>query len=826
MNVAGTSNIFAALVVSVPLSAVTSITAASAAAADQQDSPAIVQPGESAGLQEIIVTARKQAERLVDSPVTVTAVGGSTLENFQIRKVEDLAAHVPTLDIASGGSGSGGQVTLRGVGSSGLSAAFDSAIAFDLDGIQVSTMRLVQSAFVDDVAQIEVLKGPQSLFFGKSASAGVISVQTADPTKLLEFGAKGAYEFVQHSWVGQGFVSGPISDTLGFRLAARGVDTIHGEENLAQNVVNHWRGESSVDVRGTLQWEPLDRFSANLKLGYNHFSNDGPLTFTNVTCGADGKPDPVSIGGLTYPAGYSCNTALSGKTFLPDPAPVYASSSPLPGGSVPFTESDIYFGRLKWDLDLSDRLKLSSVTGYVNMSSGENDAYSFGGVAPPGGLEGVAAGDSFGAGLGVVDNSLHQFSQELRLASGGGSWFNYMIGGFYEHRVIGFATAQSAVGAPTLAPLFGFATGPNGADPVTGYTYDWQKVHTTKTDTYSPFGSVTLDLTQQLQLSGGVRWTKEQKVNDIYVPYDSLFLSQVFGFVPSGFKSGPIHFSDSNWSPEASLRYKITDEATVYAAFKTGFKSGGIDNSALPSNGLLGFASPDPAVRAATANGLIFKSEEARGGEIGAKARLAERTLALNGSLYHYVFKNLQVQNFNGATVQFATTNAGQLTSQGADLDFDWQTPLTGLQLNGSIAYTDTKYTKTFLPDPVSAPTVDLNGRAAANAPKISGNFGPNLSLPIGSLQFGLNANARFTGSYLTDNLGPNDYIQHSFWTFDSNISIGSPDQKWKVALIGVNLGDKIYVIRSTGTRPFGTDDQVLFTNQGRQIFLEGSTKF
>jgi iron complex outermembrane receptor protein len=186
----------------------------------------------------------------------------------------------------------------------------------------------------------------------------------------------------------------------------------------------------------------------------------------------------------------------------------------------------------------------------------------------------------------------------------------------------------------------------------------------------------------------------------------------------------------------------------------------------------------------------------------------------------------LQVQNFDGKLVQYVTTNAGQLTSQGADLDFDWHTPLTGLQFAGSIAYTDTKFSRSYIPDPVDFPTTDLNGRAAAFAPKMSGNLGPTLSLPVGALQFGLNANARFSGSYITDNLSLDDPVQQSFWTFDTNVSIGPPDQRWKVALIGLNVGDKIYITRSQGVRPFGTNDQVLWINQGRQVFLEVSGKW
>jgi iron complex outermembrane receptor protein len=810
------------------LSAVTVCPIAAHAQSAGEVSAAQEKPSSAGGeLSEVIVTARKRDERLIDVPVTVTALSGATLETYQLADIESVAAHVPSLIVSSGGSGAGGQITLRGVGSSGLSGAFDSAILLDIDGIQISTMRLLQNSFVNDAAQIEVMKGPQSLYFGKSASAGVISVQSANPTDTFTGSGTAAYDFVQQGVTAQGFVAGPITDTLGFRVAVRGVDTEHVVENLVPNVAHHWRGDNTIDVRTTLQWHPLQQLTANLKAGYNHYRDNGPATYVTDTCGADGKPDPVSFGGLTLAAGYNCSNALSGKIFVSDPAAVYAARGPLGSGLIPFSTSDVYYGRLKVDLNLTDRLLLSSVSGAVYYAAADNESYTYGGVAPPGGLDGVAAGDSFGGGEGNTKNTLHQYSQELRLASSGAGLFNFMLGAFYEHRTMGFATDQTAVGVATLAPLLGFPTGPNGADPSTGYTYDWEKVHATKSDAYSGFGSISLDLTERLQVSGGTRWTKQNVSSNINVPYMSAFLSDALGFVPSGFNSGPIRFKDSNWSPEATIRYKVEDDVNLYAAFKTGFKSGGVDNSALPSNGLFGFSSPDPAVRAATAAGLIFKSEEARGAEAGIKARLADRTVFLNGSIYRYVYKDLQVQNFNGTTIQFVTTNAGQVTSRGADLDFDWRTPVTGLQLGGSLAYTDTKFTKSYIPDPVTAPTVDLNGRTAANAPKFSGNLSPRYTQPVGSLRLEIAANVRFTGSYSTGNLNYRDYVQGGYFTYDSNVSIGSPDQRWKVSLIGVNLGDKIYVTRTTGTRPFGIDDQALLLNSDRRrVMLQASTSF
>lgn len=132
----------------------------------------------------IIVQARRQNETLQEVPVTITSVSGETLNNYVTNNVAALVTRVPSLTVQVGGSGSGGQLSLRGVGSSNISAAFDSAVAFDFDGVQVSTMRLVQAGFFD-VQQVDVLKGPQALYFGKSATAGVFCAPVGQPDQEL-----------------------------------------------------------------------------------------------------------------------------------------------------------------------------------------------------------------------------------------------------------------------------------------------------------------------------------------------------------------------------------------------------------------------------------------------------------------------------------------------------------------------------------------------------------------------------------------------------------------------------------------------------------------
>ena len=761
----------------------------------------------------IIVQARRQNETLQEVPVTVTAIGGDTLQRFNIDQVADVTSRVPTLNVQSGGSGSGGQISLRGVGSSNISAAFDSAVAFEYDGVVVSTMRMVQAGFFD-VEQIDVLRGPQSLFFGKSATAGVLSLRSANPTANWEVGMRASYEFEEKGYLLSGYISGPISDTLGVRVAAQFND-IDEFQLLQENTpaVNQQRGLTDFIGRLTLDWSPSDRFSANFKLQYTKNENDGAIGTAEINCGANGVADSVFLlsGGLQIPAGYNCITDDQ-RYYLTDAAGPL--SGPVPGNSpadgrngVPFGETEIWFGRLQFDLELSDTLSLTSVTGLLNMDAIDYDPYSYGGFFP--GPNGTRLPG--GAGASDPINKLEQYSQELRLASDFEGAFNFMLGAFYEDRTFIFDTSQQAVNISFLAP-----------DPVTGFTYDWDKTHTTKTEALSFFGSAMIDLTDKLELSGGIRWTDETKVQTIAVPYLHTFL-QGPGFVQPGFFSGPINFADDNISPEVTLRYQATDDINVFASYKTGFKSGGIDNSALPSNSL------SQAAISGNFGSLIFRSEEAEGGEIGFKSQWADRSVTLNATAFYYVFTDLQVQNFNASTIQFITSNAGELTTKGVDLEARWNTPVDGLNLSANLSYLDAKYTDTFLQPGGAGGTIDLDGRRGSQAPKWAGNIAADWSIPLNdSLELFLSGNAAYNDGYITDEATLNDYVQPSFWLLDANVAIGHPDGNWKLSLVAQNLTDEIFTI-TTGGRPFlppGGDDFVMTQNRGRQLFAEISFRF
>ena len=756
----------------------------------------------------ITVTARKTEETLQTVPVTVSAISGQDLERFQYDKLEDIVTRVPSLNVQVGGSGSGGQISLRGVGSSNISAAFDSAVAFDFDGVQVSTMRIVQSAFFD-LEQIEILKGPQSLFFGKSASAGVVSLKSANPTDEFEVGGKASYEFEERGYTVEAYVSGPVTDELGFRLAAQFNDINRQFFNTAP-VDDPKYGQENINVRGTLQWDPGDNFSANLKLNYVGHRNDGAIGNAIVDCGQNGVVDDISLlgGGFLIDAGYSCDD--SGKVFfLPDSAPplsVQGAEQDINNG-IAFGKSDIFYGVLTWDWNITDDIVLTSVTGYLDQKALDYATYSYAGVRD---------GISFGAGGSTSENLLEQVTQEVRISTDFDAPINLVLGVFYEHRDIQFNTNQQAVNISLVA----------GPDALTGNTTDWFKRHLYDNEAFSIFGQVRWDLTDNLELSGGVRWTDERKVNNILVPYVHSALSAGGGFVQSGFVSEDIIFKDDNLSPEVTLSWQATDDINLYASYKTGFKSGGIDNSALPSAGLLGLGSDNPDVVRETEEALIFDSETAEGGELGMKSEWFDQTFTFNVALFYYVFDDLQIQNFDPIKVQFFTTNAGQVTSKGVDIDFFWVTPVDGLSIYGALAYTDTKFSEFFDPNENGS---NLDGRATGRAPKWSGNIAADWRTPFGNgMEFGLTGNLKFSSSYFTNEDSLNDLKQGGFATLDLAASISDVEGRWQVSVVGNNITDKIFINTSSG-RPFlaaGGDDLIRTVNRGRTVFLEVSFRY
>src|SRR5690554_1482933 len=184
--------------------------------ADTRDSSA-----QGSGLTQIVVTARRREESVQSIPVSVQAISAAEIQQRDLTSLEKIAASTPNFTIARASNGAGAQLTMRGIGSSATSIGIEQSVAIVVDSVYYGQGRVINEGFFD-LERVEVLKGPQSLFYGKNATAGVISLTTANPGPDPEFIGRVGYEFAGEKAYAEAIISQPLTDTLGLRVAIRG----------------------------------------------------------------------------------------------------------------------------------------------------------------------------------------------------------------------------------------------------------------------------------------------------------------------------------------------------------------------------------------------------------------------------------------------------------------------------------------------------------------------------------------------------------------------------------------------------------------------------
>lgn len=790
-------------------------------------------------MEEIIVTARQQSETLQDVPVTITALTEEDLERYNITSLVDAAKMVPNMVIAHGGSGNGSSLRLRGIGSSSISAAFDHSVALNLDGVVVNRGRFIHNSYLD-MRQIEVLKGPQSLYFGKSATAGVVSIITNDPGDEFEFKLGGGVEHEHNGEFGEMVISGPITETLGARLAVGYSENKEQFKNYsfthdpkaAVNGADKWFGDQSLNARLTILWQPTETFTAKLKYNYSEYDNDGGTSWAEEIC-PEGSHQPTGIPSgaaafAVYQGVDDCKlNGNSSKVYL-DPG----LRAGLPNGfddGKSRLEQETDFVSLRMDWDFNENYTLTAVTGLVELSHWELDDYSYG--------AGV-----FG---GLHNNEYESLSQEIRLASHyDDSPVNFQLGFYWQEIEQQFDAYQYAFNLPIVPNIFGpgytglvasvaAATGQPivspvptnglvGPDPFTGNAYDYNKDHYLDTDVISTFLAVYWDINEKIELTFGARYTEEEKDGKILIPYLHTGAA-LFGFGAPPVIDG-LEFDDDNLSPEVAINYYLTDDISVFASYKEGFKSGGLDNSALPTAAL------NPAVNGGDFSFLQYESEESEGFEVGMKAHFLDGTLRVNATAFSYEYSDLQVQLFDSTIVQFQTFNASALETEGVEFDFIYLTAIDGLSVRGAWAWTDTSYSEDF----INATGENLKGADGAGNADITGFMGLTYEASFADgWRYSISADARFTDDYaITATTNP--FMQDSFWLIDAAVSVFSENGRHQVSLIGRNITDEIYAIgagaipgripaNNTGANSL---DQAATTQLGKTINLQYRIKF
>ncbi|MDF7774825.1 TonB-dependent receptor [Sphingomonas sp. AOB5] len=794
---------------------------------------------------EIVVTARLRNERLMETPVAVTALGGEDIARYNAVDLTKIGELTPTVIVSSTRSTGSGSIAIRGISSPATNQGFEQAVSVAIDGVQSSSGRVSSLGFFD-VQQVEVMKGPQTLFFGKNSPAGVIAITTAGPTDQIEVGGRVSYEFVADEITGEGYIAGPIAEGLGGRVAVKYRKMEGWLHNNALRAPNPFFpaslpatlgtlpgrqservGDDEIMGRITLQFEPTDNFTVTAKVFGTRGHDQGAGAYAqNIGPCSDGKPRSF---GVPDPYG-DCKA---------DNQISYGDLVPVVAGALARGENNgrargrqsAYIASLNMQLDLGN-VSITSITGRMQ--------HSYKSVA---GL--TQTNDS---GLIVLeDTSYRSFSQELRFATSFDGPINGMIGLYYQD------TRDDLYNDAVFRADISYQS-------ATGRFDTYEKLAYLTGRTYSAFGQLSWEIVPSLELSGGLRWTSEKKSTrnqNLYGINSALGAFNTSATVFPG-SSDPTpgilagEFSDDNLSPEVTLSWHPVADTTIYASYRTGYKSGG-------------FGITSPIQTNATLGDIDFDSETVSGGEIGAKGEFFNRRVRMTASAFYYDFKNLQVTTYDAAAIRYKINNAGLVRQRGFEIEGDFRvTP--NLKIRGAFAYVNNRisgYTGqcygysipvaqaltaaappgcSFVLNPngtrfqtgTGAAVLQqvFDGRAPARSPDWSGNIGFDANFPTGGgKEITLTGDGFYSSSYYASDSYSPAALQRAFWRFNASVRFGDEQGRWQFALVGRNLTNKYYLLfagdRTGGASvPLTLGEQRASVARGREIAAQVSFKF
>lgn len=796
--------------------------------------PALAQDDRATGarpaeLEEITVTARRYEERLRDVPAAISAMSSEYMEAERIDTVDDVVLLTPNATFIRFNKIQP-EYNIRGINANAEGSSLEAAVVSYVDDVPVSKDILKNPAMYD-MERVEVLRGPQGTSFGRNASAGVVHMITKRPTEAFEAGITGglgSHELVEV----EGFVSGPLSDTVSARLAAH-FDSTDGyiEDQSSGEGLN---GRENSSVRGSLMFRPSSDLSVYFKAEYNEDDDDGPVR----------RSRDCNVPQLIAEDDAANRALYDNFPVTPDDDP-----PPQPGWPATFfdscddfeteisTDADFFVKREMINLTtevvwgLSEGVSLTSVTGYID---GDTDRLQDAQGTPENVLW----------QRGVQDATI--FTQELRVDNhGSGNRLRWLAGAFYltdDH--------------DKLDENQFFQNGAAGrAD-----TRD-TKISTNETDSIGLFGEINYDLTDRLNATVGVRWAKDEKdytiahtgrgfagpigalaipegqtCEDIFDPatcstqeFIDLFAQPVVTceeiFRPgppvpgtnfncgdannlAGF-STPVAVND-DWDDvmfKVSVQYDISDEHMVYALFSQGYKAGGFQ--------------PEPPNEAVAQ--ISFDKETADNFEIGWKGEIGGRArFSVNGFFLDY--NDLQLSQFlNVPGVTFLPQVVGN--ADGAETTgFEAEASVLvtpNFRINGSLGIQDVELTAPVDTDGDGTPNSETDGIRPDNAPEWTASFNAeyDIQLPGGSI-LTLRGDYRGRSDVWDDiinreRLAPDGRtlrrLRPSVDIFGARASWTSADDHWKVSLWGQNLSEEIEILNIGPPQPNTTQNPEAF---------------
>jgi iron complex outermembrane receptor protein len=726
---------------------------------------------EPAVVEEIIVTAGKRPERVQDVPQSVLVMTAASMERANVRDFDDIVKIAPSVTITKTSQPANNSINIRGIGTYAYSIATESSVAVVIDDVPQAFQAAAFAALVD-VQRVEILRGPQNTLFGKAASAGVVSITTQPVTDTMTARAD-ALVTDDHEVRVQATVSGPITDTLKFRLATNYSDYRGNVFNLT---TGDWlNGQSDTTLRGKLVWEPsadwtvtlspyITRTLASCCAGAQYFISPG------VTAGRNNVSQSVVLNGITPgPDNRRTRMDVNARGNALDYGTGLKISRQVAGFTLDSISSyDRY--------DLYDRQDTDST---------DIDFSQFAPTAPHGGS---ANGGYF---------KINSITQELRLTSPAEGRLTYVGGLFYSETN---SERYFVRGSNTLGAYNGLASLPttNGS-AYSAYLSRAEAVN------YAVFGQGSFKVTEDLDVLAGLRVNKEK----IRYTFADLGNRVTYGSPECSTASPTLPIetcnSDTSVTGRVGLRYRFSPTVMGFATYSRGYKGLAYDltstlttRTPIATGPLRGVPTAD-----AVAAHQPVPPETVDSYEAGLKTSFFGRRLTWNVTAFNMIFEGFQAQSRDLITNQNILNSIGKVTSRGVETEL---AAVVGehLTLSGSGAYNkatmkDFPNASCFGQQTVAQGCVgglqDLSGKPLFNAPRWNVNLSGQYEVPVsgGQLHAFVQAGARWQSKVVFNLLQDPDSIQASYGVV--NVAAGVRGDNWKASLFINNLFDKSYAL-------------------------------
>lgn len=699
--------------------------------------PAAEASSESVGEEEITVTARRVEESQDKVPGSVSAFSEKTLERIGATDPTGIQGAVPNLNLVQGrGSSDATNIYIRGVGQPDALQTFDPAVGVYVDDVYYSRIRGTQLDLFD-ISRLEVLRGPQGTLYGKNTIGGALKIVTRKPGQekrgflTLTAGTYGQLE-------AKGGISGPLSD-----FAAVGLSLLHAQRDgyVEDPVLDREYNDKNVTA-GRFQLS-LGREDQPIHFDFSadYSKEDAAMTV--------GQP----LNSLTYLVG--------GGIALPLPAvpPEYNFETRTTPGLPNSTKLDHYgfSGVMTWDV--SDSFTLKSITAYRNLKTDDYidiDATQ------------LEMGDVF---VGVDQDQVSQELQAIYTSEN----FSLVAGLYYMLENI--TSHQEAYADDLVGPLLG--------NPTFLRTID----DDLRTESYAMYINGSYNITEQLRLSAGIRYTDEEKV---YSRTTSTFSSSPLLSANPAFAFSGLTENWNDASPMVSLDYQVTDDVMVYARYAKGFKSGGFNGRA-----------NNPGEQAP------YDPETVDSYEAGVKAKFWDGKARTALTVFYTDYQDFQARVSGTVTdpitnlpsPELTVINAGSLVTKGVEFEL-YVTPMDGLQLDTQIGYLDADYEE-FNDVRFTNFGGDRSFQTPPFSPKWTARFGAQYTWDLGgdagSLSLGASARYRSRMALSVDNTFTNSsteiegLFQDAYWLYDARLVWEDTEGRYSAGIYGKNLSDEVY---------------------------------